>query len=355
MAMSLAPKQGAPRRSTKTARMVADLVALGALAPDQAAGAEAAARAFPVAITPEVLATIDPRDPDDPIAKQYLPSARELTFAPEERADPIGDKAHAPIKGLVHRHPDRVLLKPTLACAVHCRFCFRREALAEPETLTDGELEAALAYVRARPTIKEVILTGGDPFVLSPERLGRLVAALAAIPHLAILRVHSRVPIAAPSLVTPDLVDALKTDKAMYAVVHINHARELTDAAKAACRAILAAGIPVLSQSVLLRGVNDTVDALVELMESLVAQRIKPYYLHHCDLVRGAGHFRTMVAEGRALMAALRRRVSGLAMPTYVLDVPGGFGKVPVGPDYGPDDAGLLRDAHGRTHDYPLD
>jgi lysine 2,3-aminomutase len=354
MAMPLATKQ-AGERACRPARTVGDLVAAGVLAPKDAAGAEAAARLFPVAVSPEVLAAIDPGDPNDPIARQYVPSSLELAIAPEERADPIGDDAHAPLKGLVHRHPDRVLLKPTLACAVHCRFCFRREALAEPETLSDGELAAALAYVRAHPEIKEAILTGGDPLVLSPTRLARLVTALSAIPHLTTLRIHTRVPVAAPGLVTDGLIAALATDKAMYAVVHVNHARELGDAAKAACRALLDAGIPILSQSVLLKGVNDTVDALAQLFEALVAARIKPYYLHHCDLVRGAAHFRTSIARGRALMAEVRRRVSGLALPTYVLDIPDGFGKVPLGPDYGPDAMGRMRDPDGRVHHYPLD
>lgn len=353
--MPLVPKQAGKRAYGRAARAVSDLIAAGVLAPQDAAGAEAAARLFPIAVSPEVLAIIDAGDPSDPIARQYLPSPLELAIAPEERADPIGDAAHAPLKGLVHRHPDRVLLKPTLACAVHCRFCFRREALAEPETLSDGELAAALAYVRAHPEIRETILTGGDPLVLSPARLARLVAALSAIPHLTTLRVHTRVPVAAPGLVTDDLIAALATDKAMYVVVHVNHARELSDAAKAACRAILDAGIPVLSQSVLLKGVNDTADALAQLFEALVAARIKPYYLHHCDLVRGAAHFRTSIAHGRALMAEVRRRVSGLALPAYVLDIPGGFGKVPVGSDYGPDAEGRMRDPDGRVHHYPLD
>lgn len=353
--MPVASKQAGERAYGRAARAVGDLIAAGVLAPKEAAGAEAAARLFPVAVSPEVLAAIDVGDPDDPIARQYLPSPLELAIAPEERADPIGDEAYTPLKGLVHRHPDRVLLKPTLACAVHCRFCFRREALAEPETLSDEELAAALAYVRARPKIREAILTGGDPLVLSPARLARLVAALSAIPHLKTLRVHTRVPVAAPGLVTDELIAALATEKAMYAVVHVNHARELSDAAMTACRAFLGAGIPVLSQSVLLKGVNDTADALVELFEALVAARIKPYYLHHCDLVRGAGHFRTPLAQGRALMAEVRRRVSGLALPAYVLDIPGGFGKVPVGPDYGPDAKGRVRDPDGRDHHYPLD
>jgi lysine 2,3-aminomutase len=219
--------------------------------------------------------------------------------------------------------------------------------------MIDAELEAALGYIRARPHIREVILTGGDPLVLSPKRIGRLVAALEAIPHLAVVRVHSRVPIAQPSRVTPALVAALASEKAMYLAVHCNHARELTPEALAACRMFLDAGIPVLAQTVLLKGVNDTADALAELMEALVAARIKPYYLHHCDMATGTSHFRTTIAEGRALMAELRRRVSGLALPAYVLDIPGGHGKVPVGPDHGPDGDGRVRDSAGRAHRYP--
>ncbi|MEK7246451.1 MAG: lysine-2,3-aminomutase-like protein, partial [Pseudomonadota bacterium] len=289
----------------------------------------------------------------DPIARQYVPAPDELSASAGERADPIGDAAHSPMRGLVHRHPDRVLLMPTEACAVHCRFCFRRHALADPRTLNEPELDAALGYIRAHAQIREVILTGGDPLVLSPERVARIVAALGAIPHLASVRVHSRVPIAEPSRVTPALVAALATEKAMYLAVHCNHARELTAQARAACRMFLDAGIPVLAQTVLLKGVNDTADALAELMSALVAARIKPYYLHHCDMVTGAARFRTTVGEGRALMAELRRRVSGLALPTYVLDIPGGHGKVPVETGYGPDGEGRVRDAWGHSHSYP--
>lgn len=355
--MALAPKQdrvpARAARPVRAIRSVADLVAVGVLSPEMGPGAEAAARLFPVAISAETLALIDPADPADPIARQYLPAPAELAFAPEERADPIGDDAHSPLKGLVHRHRDRVLLKPTLACAVHCRFCFRREALAEPETLTDTELDAALSYIRARAKIREVILTGGDPLVLSPERLVRLVAALNAIPHLTTIRIHSRVPIAAPGRVTSELVGACATEKAAFLIVHCNHARELTPAAVLACRDFLDAGIPVLAQSVLLKGINDDADTLAALFEALIAARIKPYYLHHCDLVRGASHFRTTIAEGRALMREVRRRISGLAQPTYVLDLPGGFGKVPLGPDHGPDAEGRIRDPAGRPHRYP--
>ncbi|MBM3580588.1 MAG: lysine-2,3-aminomutase-like protein [Alphaproteobacteria bacterium] len=309
--------------------------------------------AWPELISAETRALIDPGDPADPIARQYVASPDELSRAPEERADPIGDKAHSPVPGLVHRHADRVLLMPTEACAVHCRFCFRRELLGEPRTLSDAEIDEALSYVRARPGIREVILTGGDPLVLSPARLKRLVGLLDAIPHLATIRVHSRVPVAAPLRVTPELVAACRAAKAFFLAVHCNHPRELTLDAAAACRRFIDAGIPVLAQTVLLRGVNDDADTLAALMEALVALRIKPYYLHQCDLASGTAHFRVPVAEGRALMAELRRRVSGLALPTYVLDIPGGHGKVPIEETYGPDERGRVRDATGRLHPYP--
>ncbi len=337
----------------KGARTVTDLVRLGLLDPARLGAAEIAARAFPIALTAEVVAAIDAGDPADPVARQYVPEPAELIAAPGETTDPIGDLAHSPVKGLVHRHPDRVLLMPTQACAVHCRFCFRRHALADPKTLDDAELAAALDYVRARAQIREVILTGGDPLVLSAERLRRLVDAIDAIPHVGIIRIHSRVPIAAPARVTADMLAALKTPKAMFLAVHCNHARELTEAAKAACRAFTDAGIPVLAQTVLLKGVNDNAEALARLMTALVEARIKPYYLHHCDMVAGAAHFRTPIEEGRALMAQLRRRVSGLALPTYVLDIPGGAGKVPIEPGYGPDAEGRVWDGQGRAHRYP--
>ncbi len=311
------------------------------------------ADAWPALITEETLALIVLGDSADPIARQYIPSPDELILAPGEGTDPIGDRPHSPVKGLVHRHPDRVLLMPTQACAVHCRFCFRRHALSEPKTLTEAETDAALAYVRARPEIAEVILTGGDPLVLSTDRLRRLIKAIEAIPHVGAIRVHSRVPIAAPQRVTADTIAALKTAKAMFLAVHCNHARELTEAARAATAMFTDAGIPVLAQTVLLKGVNDSAAALAELMAALVRARIKPYYLHHCDMVAGAAHFRTTIAEGRALMAELRRRVSGLALPAYVLDIPGGHGKVPLGPDHGPDTQGRVQDGLGRAHRYP--
>ena len=256
---------------------------------------------------------------------------------PEESVDPIGDDAHSPVEGIVHRYPDRVLLKLVHVCPVYCRFCFRREMVGpgRRKSLSRAALDAALGYIRAHPEIWEVILTGGDPLILSPRRLRDTMRALAAIDHVKIVRVHTRVPAVAPDLVTPALVRALKASgKAAYVVLHANHPRELTARARAACARIVDAGIPMLSQSVLLRGVNDDAATLGALMRTLVECRIKPYYLHHGDLAPGTAHLRTTIAEGQALMRALHGRLSGLCQPAYVLDIPGGHGKAPVGPCY---------------------
>ncbi|MBS0546815.1 MAG: lysine-2,3-aminomutase-like protein [Proteobacteria bacterium] len=318
----------------------------------------AAAETMAIALTPEMLALIDRRDvANDPIARQFVPSAAETVIAPEERDDPIGDEARSPVKGIVHRYPDRLLLKPLHACPVYCRFCFRREKVGPGgEALSDAELEAALAYIRAHPEVWEVILTGGDPLMLAPRRLAALIAALDAIPHVAVIRLHSRVPIVEPSRLGDEVVAALKPRRAtLWLGVHCNHARELGAPTKDALRRLADAGIPLLGQTVLLAGINDDVETLDTLMRALVAARVKPYYLHHPDLVRGTGHFRVSIARGQALMKALRGRLSGLATPTYVLDVPGGYGKVPVGPNYLGDDPDALTvgDAFGGRHPYP--
>jgi lysine 2,3-aminomutase len=318
---------------------------------------DAAAAAMAIAITPEMLGLIDRRDPNDPLARQFVPSIAETEVAPEELVDPIGDEARSPVKGIVHRYPDRVLLKPIHACPVYCRFCFRREKVGPGgEVLSRADCEAALAYIRDRPAIWEVILTGGDPLMLAPRRLAELIAALDAIAHVAVIRVHSRVPIVDPGRITAELMAALKPRRAvLWLAVHCNHARELAPPAVAALGRLAAQGLPLLGQTVLLAGVNDSVPALTELMRALVSARVKPYYLHHPDLVRGTRHFRVSIARGQALMRALRGQLSGLAQPSYVLDVPGGHGKVPIGPGYFRDDpdAQYVQDAFGQTHLYP--
>lgn len=258
----------------------------------------------------------------------------------------------------MHRYPDRVLLKLTHVCAVYCRFCFRREMVGPgAEPLTTQQLDAALDYIASQPNIWEVILTGGDPLVLSPRRIKDLMTRLAAIDHVKVVRVHTRVPVAEPSRITPALAKALKIKgKATYVVLHANHARELTDAAREACDRFIDLGIPMLSQSVLLNGVNDDPQTLGALMRKLVECRIKPYYLHHGDLASGTSHLRTSIEHGQALMRALRGRFSGLCQPEYVLDIPGGHGKSPIGPNYlSPDAAGGWRveDFNGASHCYP--
>jgi lysine 2,3-aminomutase len=315
---------------------------------------EVAAR-YAVAITPAMADLIDAADPLDPIARQFVPDARELEQSPQDRADPIGDDAFSPVEGIVHRYPDRVLLKVVNACAVYCRFCFRREMVGPGKGgLSAAALAAALAYIRAHPQIWEVILSGGDPLVLSARRLEDVVASLAAIDHVKVIRVHTRVPAVAPERISTALVRALRArEKATFVVLHVNHPRELTKQARAACARFIDAGIPMLSQSVLLRGVNDDVETLGLLMRSLVESRIKPYYLHHADLAPGTAHLRTTIAEGQVLMRGLRGRYSGLCQPAYVLDIPDGHGKSPIGPNYLTEGGTLIEDFQGRRHEFP--
>ncbi|MGD0719601.1 MAG: lysine-2,3-aminomutase-like protein [Roseiarcus sp.] len=343
-----------PARTLATA---AALIAAGLADAGRAAELAAVGARYAIAVPPALAALIDPADPADPIARQFVPDGRELVVDPAERADPIGDDLKSPVAGLVHRYPDRALLKLASACAVYCRFCFRRETVGQGAAgLGEAAFAAALAYVGAHPEIWEVVLTGGDPLTLSPRRLAAATAALAAIPHVKVLRWHSRLPVAAPERITDALARALADghDRAIYVALHANHPRELTPAVRAACRRLLDRGITMVSQSVLLRGVNDDVETLEALMRGFVEARVKPYYLHHADLAPGTGHFRTSIAEGRALMRALRGRLSGLAMPTYVLDIPGAHGKVPIGPDYlAADGEGWrLTDPAGASHAY---
>ncbi len=351
------------RQSAKTLRSASDLIAAG-LAPErERASLDAVAARYAVAISPALAAMIDASDPHDPIARQFIPDAAELVTMPEERADPIGDDAHSPVAGIVHRYPDRLLLKLVHVCPVYCRYCFRREMVGPNGrgTLTAKEIAKALDYIREHTEVWEVILTGGEPLLLSTRRLRGVMKALAEIPHVKIVRVHSRTPVVAPERITGELVRALKASgKATYVVAHINHAREMSDAARAACARIVDAGIPMLSQSVLLRGVNDNAQALEDLLRTLVECRIKPYYLHHGDLAPGTSHLRTGIDEGQQLMRGLRGKLSGIAQPTYVLDIPGGAGKVPIGPAYLQQTCAAdsksdyqVEDPSGRVHAYP--
>ncbi len=313
------------------------------------AALDAVAARYATAIPPAFRALI--ALPDDPIGLQVIPHPSELASAPHELSDPIGDDAFSPVPGIVHRYPDRALLKPLLVCPLYCRFCFRRERVGPGGGMLDeAALERALDWLGRHPAVGEVILTGGDPLMLSPRRLGRILRALEAMAHVHTIRLHSRVPVAEPERVTEALAATLDSDKAVWLVLHANHARELTPAARAALRRVQACAVPVLGQSVLLRGVNDSEAALEALFRAMVQARVKPYYLHQLDPAPGTARFHVPIAEGRRLLAALRGRVTGLAWPTYVLDIPGGHGKVPIGPDYLAPDAGSVRDPGGARH-----
>jgi len=310
---------------------------------------------YSVAIPANLAHLIDPTDPDDPIARQFIPDPAELTSPRTNWKTRSATRRILPVRGLVHRYPDRVLLMPTMSCPVYCRYCFRRDRVGRAaDAPTADDLEAAYRYIESTPEIHEVILTGGDPLSLSDARLERIVARLNGISHLNNIRIHSRVPVALPDRVTDGLVAALRSDIPVWMVLHSNHARELTDGVAAACDRLIRGGIPLLSQSVLLKGVNDDVGTLTDLMNRLIRLRIKPYYLHHPDRARGTARFRLTLAEGRALVAALRGNISGLCQPTYVVDIPGGHGKaVAQGASVSSIDTGwALQGFRGETHDY---
>jgi lysine 2,3-aminomutase len=334
------------------------LIDASLIAPERALALAPVAARYAVAVSDTVAGLIDRADPLDPIARQFIPSEAELIATPEERADPIGDEAHSPVPGIVHRHKDRVLFKLVHACPVYCRFCFRREMVGpDGETaLSPQAFEAALAYIGSHPDIWEVILTGGDPFILGARRAGEVSARLAAIPHVKIIRWHTRVPVVDPAHIDDEFVASLIVPGAATIVaLHANHPRELTAEARAAAARLIDAGIPMLSQSVLLRGVNDDVETLEALMRAFVETRIKPYYLHHADLAPGTSHFRVPIEEGQRLMRELRARVSGVCVPHYVLDIPGGYAKAPLAAsDVEKSGTGYrVRDHAGRWHEYP--
>lgn len=338
--------------ATRTLRTVDDLAAVGLIDPVRIPELAKVAARYAVAITPAVVSLMEPDD--GPMRRQFVPTADELILSPDERADPIGDEAHSPVEGIVHRYPDRVLLKANHACAVYCRFCFRREMVGPDgvRPLSPGALDAAMAYIASHPEIWEVIITGGDPLILSPRRLEDIGQRLARIDHVKIVRFHTRIPAVDPARVTSQLVAAMTSSgKTIWVGLHANHPDELTPAAKAACDRILDAGMPMVSQTVLLKGVNDNPVTLEALMRRFVEMRIKPYYLHHPDLAPGTGHFRMTIAEGQALMRNLNGRVSGLCQPTYILDIPGGYGKAPLSPCYV--SGGEVTDPLGRQHVYP--
>ncbi|MBB4267341.1 lysine-2,3-aminomutase-like protein [Roseospira visakhapatnamensis] len=331
-----------------------DLVAANLIAETDREALRLVEAGLAIRITDTMRARMTPGAAADPIRAQFVPSRRELDVDPVERPDPIGDDAHSPLPGIVHRYPDRVLLKIVGTCAVYCRFCFRRGMVgpAARRTLSHAQVDAALNYIRATPRVREVILSGGDPFLLSRARAAAITSALDGIDHVSVIRWHTRVPVADPGRVSARFVEAVAgTDTTVVVSIHANHAHEFTPEADAALRRLRAAGIVLVSQTVLLAGINDSVETLETLMRAFLDRGIIPYYLHHGDLAPGTGHFRTSIQAGLRLVEGLRGRLSGLAQPTYVLDLPGGGGKVPITWDLLT--SGGARTWTGAWHAYP--
>lgn len=316
---------------------------------------------FSLSITKQMVNLIDPEDHSDPIFKQFVPDPKELNVVQEELADPIGDNLHSPVKGIVHRYPDRCLFLPMTVCPVYCRFCFRREKVGSAKSgLNQRELDAAFDYIQRTEKIWEVILTGGDPLFINPTLIKKIIARLSDINHVDVIRIHTRVPIVDSDRINDELLDALKTDKALYIVLHTNHIQEFTAKSKKAIAQIVDSGIPMLSQSVLLKGVNDDPKRLEALFRELVKNRVKPYYLHHGDYAKGTSHFRTSIEEGQQILKEIRGHLSGLCQPIYALDIPGGHGKVPINHTYltriskdGEPESYLVEDYNGNQQQYP--
>ncbi len=315
---------------------LAELEQFLVLTPDERAGASAAERAgLPMAITPYYLDLCDRHDPNCPIRRQVVPSLMEHRELAGEWADPLGEVSHEVAPDLIQRYPDRALLLVNDRCAVYCRFCTRSRWVGQSGGARSVEkLEQAFEYLRCHPEVREVIVSGGDPLTLSTERICALLAELRRIPHIETIRVATRVPVTLPHRVTDELVTAMRDFHPIWLMTHFNHARELTAAAREACRRLVDAGFPVMNQTVLLRGINDDAASLSELFRGLIRERVRPYYLLQGDPVRGSGHLRTPLETGRRLMEQLQGRLSGIALPKLIVDTPGGHGKVPYGPDY---------------------
>lgn len=337
-----------------TIRLARSLVEHGLIREQQLPEITRVVERYAVAITQTMQERIIRRD--DPVAKQFVPSDSELISAPNELQDPIADARFTPVKGITHRYPNRVLLKITHMCPVYCRFCFRRELVGPgQQMLSSSELDAAIDYIRANNKIWEVIFSGGDPLIMPAKKLLPIMKELDAIEHVKVIRFHTRVPIVSPDQVTAELIDALSTRTPVWIVVHTNHSQEIGPAARDALYRLSIAGLPLLSQTVLLKGINDTPQALEDLFRTLVENRVKPYYLHHGDLAKGTSHFRTSILDGQRLMRHLRGNTSGTCQPLYVLDIPGGHGKVPIGPSYieAVGEGYLVTDPWGSQHTYP--
>ncbi len=335
------------------------LVDASLLKADDMKALEKLARQYDIGLTDHIVSLLKARGDlkNDPIALQYVPNIKELNIRADEENDPIGDNVYSPVRGIVHRYPDRVLFKVSSVCAVYCRYCFRKEMIgAGAEHLNDDDFERAIEYIKAHKEIWEVILTGGDPLTLSPRRLQKIIDALRDVEHVQVIRIHSRIPVANPSRINDTLLCVLENSaQSMQMVIHVNHRDELTSDVEGKIHALRMAGCSVFSQSVLLKGVNDKVETLGGLFKALIKMHVKPYYLHHLDRAKGTSHFRVSLARGQEIMKELQGCISGICLPTYMLDIPGGHGKVPVNETYvrhQDHDVYRVTDYQGCTHLY---
>ncbi len=322
------------KSKSKNLRCVSGLVEAGFIKSSDAHLYKGIEAQYDIGISAHVCSLI--KTPDDPIARQYIPDLAEMNINPDEKIDPIGDNAHSPVKGIVHRYPDRALLKITNICAVYCRYCFRRDIIgAGSDHLIDDDYIKAINYIRSHKKVWEVILTGGDPLILSADKLQKIMSDLDAIDHVGVIRVHTRIPIVNPSKIDDTILDVFKSvSKAVHVVAHVNHVDEITDSSEEKILQLRQANCSILSQSVLLKGVNDDAKTLANLFKKLISLHIKPYYLHHLDRAKGTSHFRVSLERGMQIMKELQGNLSGICLPKYMLDIPDGYGKVPINDTY---------------------
>ena len=328
------------------------------LTAEEREGCAFANKKLALAITPYFFNLVDRDDPDDPVRRQVIPRAGEMRTAPEELLDPVGEENTKPVEGIVHRYPDRVLFLVTDRCAAYCRYCTRSRLVSNAQDYNfHPEFESGLDYIRRHPEIRDVLLSGGDPLLLSDRKLDYLLGELRKIPHLEFIRIGSRIPIFLPQRITPALCESFQKHGPIWMSIHVNHPRECTIALKEACDRLAFAGVPLGNQSVLLKGINDDAGTMRSLIHRLLLMRVRPYYLYQCDLITGSAHLRADVRKGIEIIRALRGHTTGYAIPQFVVDAPGGGGKIPVNPEYVKqitDQAIIMRNFQGEEYRYPL-
>ena len=328
------------------------------LTPDERAGCLFAKDKLALAITPYFFNLIDPNDPNDPVRRQVVPHAGEMQTAPEELLDPVGEENTKPVDGIVHRYPDRVLFLVTDRCAAYCRYCTRSRLVSNAQDYNfHPEFESGLEYIRTHPEIRDVLLSGGDPLLLSDNKLDYLLGELRKIPHLEFIRIGSRIPVFLPQRITPALCEIFKKHGPIWLSIHVNHPNECGHELRDACERLSFAGVPIGNQSVLLKDVNDDAEIMKSLIHRLLMMRVRPYYLYQCDLITGSAHLRADARKGIEIIRALRGHTTGYAIPQFVIDAPGGGGKIPINPEYVKevtDTEIIMHNFQGQEYRYPL-